>query len=180
MNTDQDTRTRPAAPVIPLPQPAAPTPTRVSGPGQVDAPAPREVLALYSRQADELAATVETALADEDARYEQLLGLLAEQHQRRRAVLARVASTLGQQCTDLDEAAATLPRTAGSPATVFGFAAGDRVRDPRSGCTGRVRIHALAATERAEGRPEADVVWDGFETVVDLALAVAGGLERLG
>jgi hypothetical protein len=158
MSTDQDTR--PVVDVVPLPQPAA-----------------QEVLALFSRQADLLAAAVEAALADEDARHAQQLQDLTEQHQQRRAALLELAGALGQQCTDLDEAAATLATT-GTPVTMFGFASGDRVRDPRSGCTGRVRLHALCATERAAGLSPADIVWDGFETVVDLDLAVAHGLQH--
>lgn len=176
MDTAQDTR--PVAAVIPLPRPAAPTPPPVAGsvwPGGLSA---REVLALTSRQADQLAATIEAALAAEDARHACLLQILTEQHQQRRHVLIELADALGQQCTDLDEATATMPATSAAPVRMFGFVAGDRVRDPRTGRTGRVRFHALDATERAEGHSPADVVWDGSETVTDLELAVAHGLDR--
>jgi hypothetical protein len=176
VDTAQDTDL--VADVIPLSQPAAPTsPPQAPGSVRLDGLSAREVLALSSTQADVLAATVEAALAAEDARHARQLDELIEQHQQRRAVLIELADTLGQQCTDLDEAAATMPAT-GTPVRMFGFVAGDRVRDPRSGCTGRVRFHTLGAAERAEGRSQADVVWDGFETVTDLELAVAHGLDH--
>lgn len=62
---------------------------------------------------------------------------------------------------------------------VLGFVDGDQVRDRRTGCTGRVRIVALTATERTQGHPEAEVVWDGFCTADDLSAVAEHGLLRL-
>jgi hypothetical protein len=142
-----------------------------------------ELVQLYGRQADELAATVEAALAEEQTYYEQAAEVLAGLHRRRTARLNLLVRALGEQHGGLDEAAhlaatgSTIETAA--PATVFGYGNGDRVRDPRSGCTGRVRIHALTPTQRDQGYPVAEVVWDGWEVAVDLELAVAHGLEHL-
>lgn len=63
--------------------------------------------------------------------------------------------------------------------THLGFTDGDRVRDLRTGCTGRVRFIALTAEERAEGCAEAEVVWDGFCSATELDLALDHGLVQL-
>jgi hypothetical protein len=178
MSTAQDDR--PVAAVIPLPRPAAPTPApQVPGAVRSEGLSPREVLVLSSRRADLSAATVEAALEAEDLRHAEQLRELVEHHQQRRALLVELAGSLGQQCIDLDEAAAALPAAAARPGRIFGFAAGDRVQDPRTGATGRVRFHVLSPAERAEGFSTADVMWDGSDTGTDLELAVAHGLHHV-
>lgn len=64
--------------------------------------------------------------------------------------------------------------------TVLGYRHGDRVRDVRSGRTGRVRLFDLTAAERAEGCAEAEVVWDGSFVQDELEIAVRNGLIRIG
>lgn len=170
---------RPMAEVIPLPRLAAPAPLPlVVGSAQPDALSTREVLALSSRRADLSAAMVEAALEAEDLRHAEQLRELVERHQQRRALLVELAGSLGQQCIDLDEAAAALPADPARPGRIFGFAAGEQVRDPRTGATGQVRFHVLSAAERAEGFSTADVLWEASDTATDLELAVAHGLDH--
>lgn len=69
----------------------------------VDVLGPGEVLALYCRQADELARIVESALAEEHAEHRVQLRVLHEGHRRRTAVLTLLADALGEQHTQLDE-----------------------------------------------------------------------------
>ena len=64
--------------------------------------------------------------------------------------------------------------------TVCGFVDGDRVRDRRSGCTGRIRIVEPTLAERIEGYVEAEVVWDGFCTADALDRVIEHGLELYG
>lgn len=66
---------------------------------------PREVLALYCRQTDELARIVEAALAEEDERHRAAVAALEEGHRRRTVVLAMVADALGEKNAQLDEVA---------------------------------------------------------------------------
>lgn len=64
-------------------------------------------------------------------------------------------------------------------ATVEGFAHGDRVRDVRSGRSGRVRVFDLSPADRAEGCAEAEVAWDGSFVADEIAVAISNGLVRL-
>lgn len=81
-------------------------------PGAGEGLSPREVLALYCRQTDELARIVEAALAEEDERHLVALAALEEGHRRRTVVLAMVADALGEKNAQLDEVAHDLGATA--------------------------------------------------------------------
>lgn len=73
--------------------------------GVVDALSPREVLALYCRQTDELARTVESALAEESEHHREQLRVLEERHRRHTTVLTLLADALGEKNAQLDEVA---------------------------------------------------------------------------
>lgn len=111
MSTDQDLR--PGAGAIPQPR------------EQVDGLSPSQVLEVYGRQADELAATVESALHEEHLQHAEQLRVLDEhrqvpvdeqrrvlaaQHGRRVALLRLLADALGEQNAQLDEVAHQLRR----------------------------------------------------------------------
>jgi len=134
MSTDQDLR--PGAGAIPRPRRAtstSPTSTLTSSSAsaavssragavgeQVDVLSHRQVLEVYGRQADELAATVEWALGQERDQHAEQLRILDEQrhvpfdeqrrvlqaqHGRRVALLGLLADFLGEANAQLDEVA---------------------------------------------------------------------------
>ncbi len=79
----------------------------------VDVLSPREVLALYCRQTDELAQVVESTLAEQDAEHREQLRVLHERHRRRVAVLRVLADALGEKNAQLDEVVHHLDVAAG-------------------------------------------------------------------
>lgn len=96
------------SPLIPAPRPAS-----GSGPTEgVDELSAAEVLELYSRHADDLAAFVEQILDEQDNHYRELIHALEAQrrtldaaHCRRRRALLMLGDQLGAMNGQLDEAA---------------------------------------------------------------------------
>lgn len=81
---------------------------------------PAEVADCFARQADELAALVESALRKEDDDHRALVELLRVRHQRRVTSLRVLAESLGEAHAQLDELSHQLRTT--TPATPEGAA----------------------------------------------------------
>lgn len=98
--------------------------TRVDDLHGVDSLSTAQVLALYSRQADELAGTVERFMDETDHAYRLAVGSikalgrqLRREHHRHRAVMLMLSARLGEMNGQLDEESSRLESPTDEPVT---------------------------------------------------------------